>query len=219
MAFDPLPEALSDLCRRLGDAGGCGVELGCGDGELLRQLAAAGLWCWGVDRLPAFLAGGARVRGDALRPPLLDGALDLVIAGNLVRHLLPADPQAAFLAGWLRLLKPGGSVFILEDEPGDGPAERNHRDLQALLAHAGGMGRGPLISRDAFARSLPDALRGRIRDGGLAPNRWAQDPLAAAAMLDAGRPAAGSAAARLSAAIRKQGLACGTMWWLRLANA
>jgi SAM-dependent methyltransferase len=213
--FDPIPETMTELCRAAPD-GFRAVELGCGDGGLLARLRQCGVWCAGLDLAPRALARAVDVRGDARRPPLRAASLDLVVAANLVRHLISADPRLRFLDAWLGLLRPGGSVFVLEDEPSAEPAAANHRDLQAFLARLFPDGRGPLVARDAFVRALPDHLSARVAGTAVGANASRQDAQAAIAMLERGNPEAGGEAARLLAAIRLHGLACGRMWWLQL---
>lgn len=96
------------------------VDLGCGTGSLAVLLARAGHVVHGVDFSPGMLAvarekaAGAEVDfrvGDAADPPCPAGAYDVV----LVRHVLwaMADPAAA-LGVWVRLLKPGGRLVLIE---------------------------------------------------------------------------------------------------------
>lgn len=216
MPFDPLPETLSELSRGPAAMTRRAVELGCGDGDLLRRLRRDGLWCAGLDRSGRGLAAAVDVRGDACRPPLRPRSLDLVVAANLARHLLPADPGLSFVDTWLGLLRPGGSLFMLEDEPTAGAATGNHRDLQAFLARVVPGGRGPLVAAESFRSRLSPAQAELCRDGGVGPNAWPQDATAALALLASGRPEPGGEAARLAASIARHGLACGRMWWLQM---
>lgn len=94
------------------------VDLGCGTGSLSFLLAEAGYDVCGVDFSAAMLgqakqkAAGVDFRlADAADPPCDDHSCDVV----LVRHLLWAmpDPDAA-LARWVRLLKPGGRLILVE---------------------------------------------------------------------------------------------------------
>lgn len=215
MPFDPVPETITELCRGA-PASWRAVELGCGDGALLHRLRSLGAWCAGLDSAPPQLAAAVTVRGDARRPPLRRTCLDLLLAPNLVHHLMVADPRCGFLESWLETLRPGGSLFVLEDEPTPEAAAANYRDLQAFLARLAPDRRGPLVALDAFRHALPRQLAARVVDGGAARNRWPLDAEAALAMLEGGRPQPGSEAARLAAAIRGHGLACGRMWWLQL---
>lgn len=217
MPFDPLPKTLTDLLAAGAGAPLTAVELGCGDGRLLALVRQPGIACYGLDRLPRVAGSRADVVADACRPPIRAASVDLVLASNLVRHLVPAQRDLGFLDAWLALLKPGGSLFILEDEPTARPAPAaNYRDLQAFLARLWPLGRGPLLSHEGFGRRLPARLAALVTDHGVAENRWPQDAAAAVAMLEAGRPAPGDEAARLAAAIAARGLACGRQWWCRL---
>lgn len=98
------------------------VDLGCGTGSLAVLLAQAGYAVHGVDLSPGMLAvakdkaeaAGVEVAflaGDAADPPCSPGSYDVV----LVRHVLWAmpDPGAA-LDSWVRLLKPGGRLVLVE---------------------------------------------------------------------------------------------------------
>lgn len=218
MPFDPLPRNLTERLDAPGASCLRAVELGCGDGRLLDVLRRRGLPCVGLDRLPRAAGSAADIRGDACRPPLLPGSLDLVIAANLVRHLLPSQPGFEFLETWVSLLKPGGSVFILEDEPTDTPpAAARYRELQDFLARLWPSARGPLVSGKSFRRRLPPSLAARVTGSGTAANAWPQDAQAVVAMLRAGAPTAGGEAARLADAISADGLSCGRQWWCRLS--
>jgi SAM-dependent methyltransferase len=217
MPFDPLPETLTDLLDGPETSRLCAVEFGCGDGRLLNVLRRRGLNCAGLDRMPRIAGSVADVRGDACCPPLRLGSLDLIIAANLVRHLLPAQPTFGFLTIWLSLLKPGGAVLILEDEPTSNPrAAARYRDLQTFLARLCPAERGPLVSGKAFRRKLPPSLAARVDCFGTAANAWPQNADAVVAMLRAGAPTAGGEAARLADAISADGLSCGRQWWCRL---
>ena len=217
MPFDPLPRTLSDLLAGAAAVPLTAVELGCGVGRLLALVRRPGVFCPGLDRLPRAAGSAADVVGDACRPPLRARSLDLLLAANLVRHLAPTRRGLGFLDGWLELLRPGGSLFVLEDEPTARPAAAaNYRDLQAFLAHAWPQGRGPLLAREAFLRRLPAHLLPLVVDGGVADNRWPQDAAAAVALLAAGSPTHGGEAAKLVEAIAGNGLSCGRQWWCRL---
>ena len=98
------------------------VDLGCGTGSLAVLLAQAGHDVRGVD-LSARMVSAATtkaeaagvpaefVRGDAARPPYAPASCDVVLA----RHVLWALPDpAAALAAWVRLLKPGGLLVLIE---------------------------------------------------------------------------------------------------------
>lgn len=106
------------------------ADLGCGTGSLSVLLAEAGHEVVGIDLAPGMVEmarakadrHGVEARfevGDASQPPLDEGSVDVV----LVRHVVWAlpDPDAA-LAGWARLLRPGGLLVLVEGhwaQPGD----------------------------------------------------------------------------------------------------
>jgi len=98
------------------------LDLGCGTGSLTRLLAEAGHRVHGVDLAPAMVAA-ARAKlaaagvsatvevGDASDPPGRPETFDVV----LTRHVLWAlpDPSTA-LSRWVRLLRPGGRLLLVE---------------------------------------------------------------------------------------------------------
>ncbi|EOD65707.1 class I SAM-dependent methyltransferase [Amycolatopsis vancoresmycina] len=98
------------------------VDLGCGTGSLAILAAQAGHLVHGVDLSRGMLAVAAEKAvaagvevdfraGDAADPPCAPGAYDVV----LVRHVLWALPDpAAALGAWVRLLKPGGRLVLVE---------------------------------------------------------------------------------------------------------
>jgi len=156
----------------------------------------------------------ARRVGDAMEPPFQPG-FALVVAANLLRHAWPA------LAGdgpcpWQDLVAPGGSLWILEDEPCDRPrSARNYRDLQRLLADLQPGRHGRLLSWQAFedARSRWPEAGGW--EAGLQDNTWPADVGAVIAMLAAGRPEAAGPVAALCESLERSGLSYGRYWWAR----
>ncbi|MDN3055469.1 methyltransferase domain-containing protein [Streptomyces sp. SRF1] len=109
------------LPERPGDV----LDLGCGTGSLALLAAEAGHRVTGVDRSSRMarlarekLAGtGATVLvGDAAEPPVPERSFDVV----LVRHLLWLLPdQEAVLRRWVRLLRPGGRLVLIEGRWGE----------------------------------------------------------------------------------------------------
>ena len=98
------------------------ADLGCGTGSLSCLLASAGYEVRGTDLSPAMVeaarakaaAAGLEVSfevGDASEPNLPEGSFDVV----LVRHVLWALPDHdAAVARWVRLLRPGGRLVLVE---------------------------------------------------------------------------------------------------------
>jgi ubiquinone/menaquinone biosynthesis C-methylase UbiE len=98
------------------------ADLGCGTGSLTVLLAAAGYAVTGLDSAPAMIkaarakaaAAGVRARfvtSDAAAPLLPPASFNVV----LCRHVLWAMPDVDMaLAAWIRLLRPGGTLMLIE---------------------------------------------------------------------------------------------------------
>jgi SAM-dependent methyltransferase len=190
------------------------VDLGCGDGELGRQLVQEGVHVVGCDLTRPCLGSAADVVGDVLSLPFLDGVADLLLAGNLVRHLLLQDSQASFLRRWASCLRPGGWLFILEDEPqANSRGQANYLELQAFFRQLNPGQRGPLIDLAHFLQfGGARSLEGRWQTGKQA-NSWPLDTdrviqmLRGAGAEPQGRPGA------LIKSLRVDGLSCTDYWW------
>jgi len=217
MSFTPLPGPFLDEAGAVARRDHAVVELGSGDGALTRQLAELGLRVTALDRLRPLPPRVPGVVGDALAPPLAPGACDLVVAGNLVRHLAPRRPGLEFLADWAALLRPGGGLYLLEDAPRPprGP-EGHYGHLHDLLARLAPDARGPLLARERVQERV--AGLGLTARGGTWENHWPLDRDRVLALLAGGRPAPGGEVAALAAAIADDGIACGPAWWLRVAR-
>ena len=216
MPFSPLPGPFLDEAGALALRPHVAVDLGCGAGDFAAVLAGAGLGVIGLDRSRPLPADRPAVLGDVLCPPLAPGSCDLLIAANLVRHLVPRRRDLAFLTGWTGLLRPGGALYVFEDEPRGGPGPAgNYGRLQALLAKVAPDVRGPLLGRDVFMQKAA-ALRLRVTESGTWNNTWPLDARAVLTMLASGRPEPGGDVARLMRAIGRDGIACGPAWWARL---
>ncbi len=219
MPFDPLPKILiTDLENLAHAAVDDAWDLGCGDGRLGRRLRQYGVRVWGLDRhreLGAF----PDVVADVRALPVAAGRAGLVLAANLVRHLLPHDPAGDFLLHWFSALRSGGVLYILEDAPDcETPARKNYHDLQELLVRIAGPERGPLLTPahfQAIAGKLPSAAGLRWGTGS---NLQRPDPEVVLSMLAgcAGRPS--GSVGRLMRAIKRHGLAYGDFWWLRVSR-
>lgn len=94
------------------------ADLGCGTGTLTRLLVDEGYTVDGLDFSPEMISRARRkvpeadfVVADAAAPPFVVGAYDVVLS----RHVLWAlpDPAAGF-AAWVDLLKPLGTVVLVE---------------------------------------------------------------------------------------------------------
>jgi SAM-dependent methyltransferase len=102
------------------------LDLGCGTGSLSVLLASAGHDVRGLDSSPRMLdlarlkGTGLAVEfthGDAADPPYERGSADVV----LCRHVLWAlDDRDAVMARWVRLLRPGGRLVLVEGRWGTG---------------------------------------------------------------------------------------------------
>ena len=95
-------------------AGARVLDLGGGPGHFSEAFRAAGARTVLVEPdLDELRARGAppagAVRGDGLRLPLSDGALDISFSSNVLEHV--SDP-AAMLAEMIRVTRPGGLVYV-----------------------------------------------------------------------------------------------------------
>jgi SAM-dependent methyltransferase len=119
------------------------ADLGCGTGTLSVLLAGEGYGLRGVD-LSAQMVRAARAKaaaagvdvefqqGDAADPPVAPASVDVVLARHLLWTL--PDPHRA-LATWTRLLRPGGTLVLIEgrwDLP-DGTTDEGDPELEAAL--------------------------------------------------------------------------------------
>ena len=107
------------LAPRLPAPAAAVADLACGTGSLGLLLAEQGYEVTGVDRAPRMLERAAAKAGDRAAfllgdvsvPPLPDGAFDVVLA----RHVLFALPEPEAVVGrWMRLLRPGGRLVLVE---------------------------------------------------------------------------------------------------------
>ncbi len=137
----------------LGDVAGKKVlDLACGTGEISRMLLAMGAEVTGVDFAEPMLA---RAKAKHVGRPFTarlsdvetlvlesDASYDAIVTRHLVWTLI--DPLAAF-ATWLRVLKPGGRLLIVDgDWVSAGPV------IQALRALAGMLGSRKISHGDSM---------------------------------------------------------------------
>lgn len=98
------------------------VDVGCGDGTLARLMAQRGANVVGIECSPRQLAklralppvpGACFVEGVGQDLPLADGVADMVVFFNSLHHI-PVDHMDQALAQAVRVLKPGGVVYVSE---------------------------------------------------------------------------------------------------------
>ncbi len=148
------------------------ADLGCGTGELVAALAAAGAEVIGVDREEAMLTaargrteglpGVTLLRGDVEALPIPDASVDAALLVLVLQHL--AQPAAA-LAEAARVLRPGGRLIALDLAP-------HHNDgLQAVLGHThrGFSARDLAALGDGAGLALAHHARWATPPGALAP--------------------------------------------------
>lgn len=116
------------------------LEIGCGTGLLLAQLAPACEEYWGIDYSHQALAHVARLRASDPKfahvqlaqrmadnlDGLAEGSFDCVIINSVVQHFPSIDYLLRVVTGAVRLVKPGGKIYA-----GD---VRNYRLLAAYHA-------------------------------------------------------------------------------------
>lgn len=148
-------------------AGGTTLEVGCGSGAILVDIAKDNAHgeTIGIDLAPGMIrvaqrrmarAGLKRVRvelGDAERIAQDDSSVD-VVTSSYVLDILPMQRIVATLAEFHRVLKPGGRVVLANVTPG----ERRRHKLPELLYGTGlpltgncrGILAGPLLEQVGF---------------------------------------------------------------------
>jgi ubiquinone/menaquinone biosynthesis C-methylase UbiE len=169
-AADDMQVRLRLRVRQLAELqpGGRAVELGCGTGPLLADLADAvgpSGTVLGVEPQPVFaerararLAGHPAVSvhtGPAQALPLADASADAVLAQTVLIHLAPATLDAV-LAEARRVLKPGGRLVSVDQDAGTRAIDHPDRQTtSAIISYACGH-----LSADGWlGRRLPRLLR------------------------------------------------------------
>jgi SAM-dependent methyltransferase len=177
------------LERLVAPAGKDVVDIGCGGGALVRDLAAAGARPIGIEISEEQLAtarardngSGARYlvgRAEAL--PLGDGSVDVVVFMRSLHHV-PAEHLQDGLREARRVLRPDGAIYVAEPlAQGDFFALTSlvedelevRRAAQAALAGAGrvGLERAVTVDYDVSV-CLPDVAAFRARTVSVDPER------------------------------------------------
>ena len=131
-------------------------DVGCGTGDLCRELAEQGLRPVGFDLSLGMLAAARTsaplVQADGLRLPVPDRSADGVTCGFTLRNLVDLD---RFLAELGRIVRPGGRVALLEVGQPTNPLLRTGHEVY--------FGRivpriGALLSDGAAYRYLPRSV-------------------------------------------------------------
>jgi SAM-dependent methyltransferase/uncharacterized membrane protein YbhN (UPF0104 family) len=102
--------------------GGRGLDVGCGQGWYVARMRQLGFDVAGIDSSPGQAVVAANnvgspdlIRiGSALDIPAPDGSYDFVYTINVLHHLASVSDQRAAFAELLRILKPGGLIFVHE---------------------------------------------------------------------------------------------------------
>jgi SAM-dependent methyltransferase len=150
---------LAMLERWLAPAGKTLVDVGCGGGALVRELAARGARPIGVEISDAQLArarasdDGAQARylvGRAEALPLPDASVDGVVFMRSLHHV-PVDAMPAALMQARRVLAPAGIVYAAEPVP-----QGDYYRLTSLVEDE-------LAVREAAQRALDDAAAAGLR--------------------------------------------------------
>jgi SAM-dependent methyltransferase len=102
------------------------LDLGCGNGRLIRPLVERGMVFVGLDSSPRMLAStyGPRILGGGEQLPFRSGSLGGVAALNMLYHL--PDPRPAIAESY-RVLRPGG-LFVAST-----PSRHNDPELSSVL--------------------------------------------------------------------------------------
>ena len=130
MAMEALPrkthqEVINELVPL---AGALVFDIGCGEGRITRLIATSGARVTGIDPGPQQIeralaqpnvAGEAYVVGSAEKLDAASGSADVVVFFNSLHHV-PAAAMDRALSEAIRVLRPGGWLYIAEPLP-EGP--------------------------------------------------------------------------------------------------
>jgi glutathione S-transferase len=123
------------------------LDLGCGTGENVLELARRGLDAWGLDSTPAAIAAAEKKRdarglraklvvGDALDLAPLGRTFDTVLDCGLF-HVIEEDERRRYLRELAHVLRPGGRHLMLgfaTNTTGIGPRGYSAEELRAYFA-------------------------------------------------------------------------------------
>ncbi len=112
---------MRDAIRTFG-VGADGLDVGCGQGWYVARMRQLGFNVHGIDASAGQVALARRhvddphivAEGSALRIPASDTSYDFVYCINVLHHLASLDEQRAAFVELLRVLRPGGLVFVHE---------------------------------------------------------------------------------------------------------
>jgi demethylmenaquinone methyltransferase/2-methoxy-6-polyprenyl-1,4-benzoquinol methylase len=133
------------------------LDLGCGTGDLCRELARSGYEPVGADRSAGMLAAARTdqplVRADAEALPVADASLDGIVSAFVLRNVVDLD---AVLAACASALRPGGRLAVLDAAV---PEQAAFRFGNAVWFRGAVPLLGRLLGRDAAAyRYLPRSM-------------------------------------------------------------
>jgi ubiquinone/menaquinone biosynthesis C-methylase UbiE len=114
-------ELMRDTLHRLG-LGTRGLDVGCGQGAYVVRMREIGFDVTGIDASDGQIALAARkfsepgivATGSVLRIPAGDATYDFAYIVNVLHHLSSVEEQRRAFAELLRVLKPGGALFVHE---------------------------------------------------------------------------------------------------------
>ena len=112
--------------RELTDPDDAIVDVGCGNGSILRRLAESGYRNLHGVELSDYAVARLRTEGITMSPgrlpnlPLADARFDVVIASQVLEHVIRRGRFAREIA---RVLKPGGRAFVFVPDDCLGPIE------------------------------------------------------------------------------------------------
>ena len=101
------------------------LEVGCGTGSNLKRYQQAGCHISGIDLSPSMLAVARRKLGEkadlrlgsAAEMPFPEASFDLSVA-MLTLHEMPAEIRSAVILEMVRVIKPEGSLLLVDFHPG-----------------------------------------------------------------------------------------------------